>query len=196
LTRIIGIVEGHGEVTALPLLIRRIAAMVLPHREIEIPRPIRVKRQRLLKEGELERSVELAARQSGADGKILILLDADSDCPSELAATVLERARATRADREIRAVIAKVEYETWFVAAADSLAGHRDLSIDLVAPPDPEAIGNPKRWLSDRITTGRSYRETLDQPALTEVFDLEQARRAPSFDKMWRDVIALLRTDP
>ena len=39
---------------------------------------------------------------------------------------------------------------------------------------------------------GRSYRETLHQPALTAIFDLDAARCAPSFDKLWRDVSELL----
>jgi hypothetical protein len=42
------------------------------------------------------------------------------------------------------------------------------------------------------MAPGHSYRETLDQPALTDVFDLNAARVAPSFDKLWRDVGALL----
>ena len=40
---------------------------------------------------------------------------------------------------------------------------------------------------------GRRYRETLHQPALTAVFDVDAARAAPSFDKMWRDVTDLLQ---
>ena len=36
------------------------------------------------------------------------------------------------------------------------------------------------------------YRETLDQAALSAVFDLDAARSAPSFDKLWRDVASLL----
>ena len=40
---------------------------------------------------------------------------------------------------------------------------------------------------------GRSYRPTLDQAALTAAIDLAAARTAPSFDKLWREVVALLR---
>ena len=42
--------------------------------------------------------------------------------------------------------------------------------------------------------SGQRYRETLHQPALTSLFDLDAARAAPSFDKLWRDVIDLLET--
>ena len=39
----------------------------------------------------------------------------------------------------------------------------------------------------------RKYRPTLHQAALTKLFDLDAARAAPSFDKLWRDVTALLQ---
>jgi hypothetical protein len=42
------------------------------------------------------------------------------------------------------------------------------------------------------MSEGRHYVETLDQPALTASFDLQQARRAGSFDKFFRDVSAVL----
>ncbi len=42
------------------------------------------------------------------------------------------------------------------------------------------------------MPAGRTYRETLDQPAMTSLFDLDEARSAPSFDKLWRDVESLL----
>lgn len=62
--------EGHGEVAAVPILIRRIANQVAPTVPLEVLRPIRIKRQRLLKAGELERAMELAARQVGSGGAI------------------------------------------------------------------------------------------------------------------------------
>ena len=39
---------------------------------------------------------------------------------------------------------------------------------------------------------GQRYRETLHQAAFSAIFDLDTARAAPSFDKMWRDVTSLL----
>ncbi len=42
------------------------------------------------------------------------------------------------------------------------------------------------------MPTGQRYRQTLHQPAFTAIFDLNAARSAPSFDKLWRDVTALL----
>ena len=42
------------------------------------------------------------------------------------------------------------------------------------------------------MTTGRGYTETLDQSALPASLDLHQARTAPSFDKFFRDVVAII----
>ena len=90
--------------------------------------------------------------------------------------SVRHRANAARQDRNICVVFAKREYEAWFLAAAD-----------------PEAIRGAKEWLGAHMPPGQRYRATLHQAALTEVFDLDAARRAaPSFDKLWQDVSELL----
>ena len=120
MSTIITIVEGQGEVFAVPILIRRIAAAVEPSVAPQVPKPIRVKRHRFLKENELERYVDLAARQAGPDGCILIILDADDDCPPERASEVLQRATAVRSDCRIRVVLAQREYEAWFLVPLHS----------------------------------------------------------------------------
>ena len=191
--RIVTVVEGHGEVEAVPVLLRRIAGHVSPDTVLEVPKPIRVKRNRLVRPGELERAVGLAAALLAENqGGILILLDANGDCPAELASTLLERAVAIRSDRNIRAVLARMEYEAWFLAAAASLAGRRGLDGNIAPPADPERVRDAKGWLSARMPDGRSYRETLDQAAFSATIDLDAARAAPSFDKLWRDVRSLL----
>ena len=191
---IVAIVEGDGEVEAVPILIRRIAAVETPGVFPDVPKPNRVQRGRILKPGGIEPYVELAALQGGPDGGILILLDADDDCPRDLAPEILRRATEARGDRRIQVVLAQREYEAWFLSAADSLAGNRGLREDITAPGDPESIRGAKEWLTRQMPRGRSYRARLDQPELTKGFDLERARRsAASFRKMWRAVTALLR---
>ena len=64
---IIAIVEGGGEVQAVPILIRRIAEVATPGLFPDVPKPIRVRRDRILKPREIERHVELAANQAGPD---------------------------------------------------------------------------------------------------------------------------------
>ena len=168
------------------------AERLSPHVAVRIPPPIRVTRDKVLKAGELERAVELAARQANPSGHILVLLDAEDDCPAEVARVVKQRANAARADRTIRVVFATTEYEAWFLAAADSIAGHHGIDAATTAPDDPESIRGAKEWLGARMPRGQRYRATLHQSALTAIFDLDAARAAASFDKLWRDVGELL----
>jgi hypothetical protein len=186
------IVEGHGEIEAVPVLIRRICQIVQPDLGLRIHHPFRVPRNRLIQPGELERAVDLAGRRAGPNGAILIVLDSDDECPAILAPELLSRARKIRSDLPISVVLAKREFEAWFLASAESLRGRRGLSEILEAPLDPEAIRGAKEWLTSHMTKGRHYVETLDQSALAASFDLERARTAPSFDKLYREAVALL----
>ena len=186
------IVEGHGEVEAVPILIRRLASQYDPAMSVRIPPPIRIPKSKLVKEGELEKAVELIARKVAPTGAIFLLLDSDEDCPATMGPDLLLRATRARSDLPVTVVLAKHEYEAWFLAATPSLRGQRGLRDDLAAPSEPESIRGAKEWLSVRMTGNHSYVETLDQPAFSKVFDLDQARRSDSFDKCWREVGRLI----
>ena len=186
------IVEGHGDVHAAPVLVRRLAveSLGLPMPEI-LAVPHRLPKGKMISGDGLERAVELQANKVGRGGAILILLDADRDCPKEVAANLLSRARAKRPDRRIEVVLAKVEYENWFIAAIESLAGKYSVQRGLTAPPNPEAIRDAKGWISARMS--QPYKETVDQKELTVLFDLAlAASKSTSFAKLRRSVKALL----
>ena len=186
------IVEGKGEVAAVPILIQRIAVSLDPGLLIFPPPPIRVSRNQVVKAGELERAVELVARKISGQGAIFILLDSDDDCPAQLGPELLCRARQVRSDLPIAVVLAKREFEAWFLAAAESLRGYKGLKNDLESPNNPEEIRGAKEWLSQRREGNRRYSPTADQPGLTNCLDLDQARQADSFDKCYRDIGRLL----
>jgi hypothetical protein len=47
--------------------------------------------------------------------------------------------------------------------------------------------------VAQRQTAGPAHKETADQAALTQRFDMKAARKqSPSFDKLWRDVERLI----
>ena len=54
--KIVTIVEGHGEVEAVPILLRRIVEAVAPNANVEVVPPIRVDRYKVVKPTELERA--------------------------------------------------------------------------------------------------------------------------------------------
>lgn len=196
LVRLAAIVEGHGETEAVPLLVRRIAARVDPSLVVVVKPVLRVPASRLLRPGELERQVVLAGRTVAPDGGILVLLDCDADgsCPAVDGPALLQRVQAARCDLATSVVLAKKEYEAWFLAAAVSLRGHRRLHQGMEAPPNPEDIRGAKEWLSRHMPPNRSYAATIDQPALTQVFDLDAARAAAdSFGKCYREIERLIQ---
>ncbi len=186
------IVEGYGDVEAVRILIRRIAESLYPELTVIIPRPTRIHRNKIVKKDELEREVQLVARRIAGQGAIFIILDSDNDCPAELGPELLDRALQVHGNLPIAAVLAKHEFEAWFLAAAESLRGQRGLRNNIRAPNDPEAIRGAKEWLGRQMEGTRKYSERFDQPALTALFDIEQARQADSFDKCYRDIVRLL----
>jgi len=192
--RITCIVEGHGEVEALPILIRRFTEKVDPTLPIHVGKPLRVPKSKLLRGDEFERTIELAGRFAGAEGGIFVLIDSDDDCPKEWGPRLLERAHRKRSNQPISVVLAKQEFEAWFLASAESLRGKRGLADDLAAPGDPEAIRGAKEWLSAQKRDGSRYSETVDQPALAKIFDLEAAKKAASFEKFHREILKLIET--
>jgi hypothetical protein len=189
---LVPIVEGYAEVAAVPILMRRLLARSDQY-EVRIARPVRVKRYQVVRPGELERAFELAHRRPEGCDAILLLLDADDDCPKEIAPALMERARNASAGLPTAVVLAKTEFEAWFLASLESLRGVRGISETATSPQDPEDIRGAKEHLSHQMAHGRSYVEVDDQPALAEKFDLALARqRCPSFDKFVRDVQRIL----
>lgn len=190
--QLVCIVEGDGEDRAVPVLIRRIASQVRQGEVVGLEM-IRVRRDKFLnREEERRRVLQLAAARTGGAGAILVLLDADDDCAAQVAATILRFAAEEIGHVRCCCVLAVREFEAWFLAAARSLRGTRDLPGDLEPPADPESVRDAKGWLAERRTPSR-YAPTIDQPAFAARFDLDQARAgAPSFDKFFRDVRALV----
>lgn len=194
--KIAAIVEGHGECEAVPILIRRIALDIDPGFVPNVLQPLRVSANKLLREGEIERSITFTARKLQGRGGIIVIVDCDWDngCPAKDGPALLKRAKTARNDLPISVILAKKEFEAWFLAAAESLRGKKGLPNDLEPPEDPESVRGAKEWLSDRMPPSKSYTETTDQPALTAEFDMNIARTADSFDKCYRDIRHMLET--
>lgn len=192
--QIASIVEGDGEVQALPVLLRRLAAMIDPAVAVEAHPPIRLPRTKVHVLDAYERCIELASRRvAGNAGGVLVLLDVDDDCAATLGAELCCRAEAQRPDVHVAVVLAVRELEAWFLAGATSIAGRRGLPEDLEVPEEPEAIRGAKEWLQRHRTDGFAHGPTVDQPALAAVVDPELVRsRSPSFDELWREVAGLL----
>jgi hypothetical protein len=143
--------------------------------------------------GGIEAAVRAQAQRVGEAGGVLVVLDADDDCPADLGPALLRRAQDARPDVRVSVVLANKEFEAWFLAGASSLAGHHGFPGDLAPPDRPESIRDAKGWLSEHRPHGPPYKPTVDQAPLASAFDMKQAREASrSFDKFCREVEFLL----
>ena len=130
----------------------------------------------------------LAASKCGEMGWILILLDADDDCPASRGGEILERAKGIVPHRRVVVVLANREFEAWFIASAATLNGFRsfECTADDVSA-DAEAPRNAKGWIGQRMQ-GKSDGVTTDQPAFAGRFDLALAyERSRSFRKLCQE---------
>lgn len=180
---IVPIVEGHGEVEALPVLIRRIFGTFRVGVSPVINPPARVKAGSFLQDRDyFHKYVSLAAAKAAqGDGLVLILLDCEDHCPGTLGPRLLADAQAVRSDIRCAVALAHREYETWFLAAAESLRGCAGLPAQLNPPLNPESIRGAKEWLGEHMPV--RYDPIIHQAAMTTRFDLHQARANPSFDR-------------
>ena len=185
---IASIVEGDGEVAALPVLLRRLNEWRPGPGYVQALPPIRVHRDRFLnREDEFRKQLLLAAAKCGEQGWILVVLDADDDCPLTLMTDIRQRAKQHVPHRRLSVVLAKREYEAWFIAAARSLDGRRGFHCPGNTPVDAEMPRDAKGWLR-RNMVGGTYSEVLDQPAFTAHFDLQQAfDNSRSFRKLCKE---------
>ncbi|MCF7984653.1 MAG: DUF4276 family protein [Thiohalocapsa sp.] len=173
--KVASIVEGDGEVAALPILLRRLGEWRTPESFVQPLPPIRIRRDRFLnRDAEFNRHMQLASEKCAEEGWILVVLDADDDCPAELGADILARAQVCAPHRRISVVLANREYEAWFIAAAQSLHGQRGFNFDPTDGIDPETPRDAKGWIKARMA-GRAYGETTDQPAFSARMDLQAA---------------------
>jgi hypothetical protein len=184
---LVPLVEGQSEERALGVLLRRlIAAGDAP--ETEIARPFRVPRNKVVREGELERTVAQAVRSRSGATAVLIVLDADEDCAAELAPTLVLRG-STASQLPIGVVLPTVEIEAWILAAVESLRDVRGIRADARPPADVEGVRDAKGALTQRMTGARGYVATDDMPALFAAMDVGLAEmRSPSMAKLVREV--------
>jgi hypothetical protein len=185
------LVEGHGEVQAVPVLLRRLLAEAQCY-GIDVGIPIRRTQSQLRSQAGIQAGVRLALLQPECVA-VVILFDGEDDCPTELAARVREWAQAAAGGTPCDVIIAYREFETWFLAALESLRGSYGIRADAIAPANPESKRDAKGALEEFMPAARAYSETGDQPAMSQVFDMALAhRRNRSFRKLVKAVGGVL----
>jgi hypothetical protein len=189
---IVAIVEGPGEVEALPILLRRIFEQKQIY-QISIQKPINAHGLgNLTTPGGLERFLAVAEGSSSCDA-ILVLVDADINCAKNLALELANRSRVHNPHIATAVVAAKYRYESWFIYSLESLCGKRGFQTNLPIIDDPETMPNPKKFLTNNKTQGRIYRETTDQAPMSNLIDLNLVmQRSRSFCRLMHAVDELI----
>lgn len=192
--RLVCIVEGQGEVAAIPNL----CARILHHLEVTDwvvgKEPIRCKRSALVdarlprprrpcREDEVLKLMHLALRKPHAADAVVLLCDEDEDC----AATWGPDASRVMGQRGVGAAIMAVhEYESWL------LLNRSDEELRAAGVTVPVMGRGAKGALRKLVP---DYSPTLHQLQETQrIRDIATLRaRSPSFDKLVRSIALLCR---
>jgi len=172
---IIPVVEGQGEVAAVPVLLRRL----LGDRDaldIGVAKPVNAHGFGGLTK-RLEHFLELTHWRPGC-GAILVLQDGEGGCPAAMAREYSRRTTEAGCKHPVAVVIANRMYESWLIASLPT-------TLPGAAPyeGDPEAVSS-KAWLDSRMRPDRAYREVAHQPSMTSRLDPALARRCRSFRRL------------
>jgi len=170
------VVEGAGDFSSVPLLLRRYFQEKEDYRDI-LGKPIPTKGiSNATKENGIEGYAATAAYRPGCRG-ILIVLDSDNTVPLEREAALRGRIEGIVVQPFIVSLAVR-DYEGWLYASIESLElgeitylqGVRGLSV----------IKDAVKELS-----GESYTKPIWQPRLTQRMNISLARsRNPSLDRM------------
>ena len=192
--RLVCIVEGQGEVAAIPNLCMRIldylgatgwrvdAAPIRQPRSKLVDERVKSPRRPCNAEGIL-RAVAIA-RARPADA-VLVLCDADDDCPATWGRDAETHLAAP--PRGV-GVMAQREYEAWL------LASYGEVELKAAGVRNPELVRNAKGELRKLIP---GYLPTVHQLAATRRLDIPRVRaRSDSFDKLVRAIGGLCGVEP
>lgn len=169
------IVEGDGDVTATPLLARR----VLRDREIydwDFLRPQKRRDIAHLQARDWYNFKRYLAAAFCEEVPVLWLLDCDEGCALEMAKEIYHIVSLEGVRQPLAFGFWVKEYESLFLADLEAVKKKLGIAQFRDAPPSPEAKRGAKEWLSRQLPTGRIYKETLDQEKITAEVDLGKLR--------------------
>lgn len=194
--RLVLLVEGDGDVDAVPVLVKKLFSESRVWNGLTLdPAPMKVGEFSGLVKNDCAdwlRYLQIAGKRKNV-GACLLLLDGDSRaqleaapfCASRAAIRLVERARSVGAGGQfsLAVVFACMEFESWLLAGAESLAGKRlpDGRRGVKAGAKPptgdleKAPRNAKGWFRKEMEGG--YNPTRDQAILTSMVDVNVIRQ-------------------
>lgn len=196
--KLASIVEGPGDVAALPVILKKIIAGQPQYRQWQILKPIMTQGcGNMLQRNGIERFILLAQKEPGC-GAILVVIDGDAinkisseeDCSPALAYWLARRIRSISPAVPVAVVVARWEFEAWFLASLETIAGSKKGGLSGLPATARysgavEECRSPKDWLNQRLPHQHRYLETRDQARLANLLDPELAQqRSRSFRRL------------
>ena len=191
--RILPVVEGDGDLLAVPELARRVlhdlghydVAIARPHKRGDLPKVL----------GRFEDYFKVALLEGCP---ILWVMDYDcEDCkdPKMHIEQLRARAKSLAQGTAFEFVFMVQEFETLFLADHETtrqVLGN--IADGHVFPSDPELIRDAKGWISKARPKGSAYKPTQHQQKLASQVNLVRLRaRSPSFERFHAAVQRLAR---
>ncbi len=182
--RVYVLVEGYGEVDALPNLLYRLSDEFKIY--LQWAKPLRwpnIHQWEARRRGGVKAGLEFIRTKKDV-GALLIVRDADDECPKFLGPEMARRIRSLNPAFPVSYVLLRPEYEVLFLPCLEQL-GYPPWDAETW-----ESRRGIKEWLSGKLPRGRSYKPTVDQLALTRGLDLAVLRDAeiPCFGSLERAV--------
>jgi hypothetical protein len=173
------VVEGAGEVRAVPNLLHRLSSE-LGHPTHWAP-PLRIN---VIRSTDAEKAGNLVRQRPDAEG-LLVLRDDEDGCPRDDAPQLARWMKRLELPFPTACVLFYREYETLFLPCLAELAGkplkhgsieREGIRAGALFEGDPEIPRDAKGVVSAAMPSGRAYKETLDQLALTQLLDFSTLR--------------------
>jgi len=192
--QLLTIVEGDGDVRAVPVLIRK---------TLEKNGIFDVKLLPIQRRGEYP-SVKkhfdayfMAAIKEKSP--ILWIMDFDAkgyDCPHTEASKILSRAQTLRPNWPLKIAFLVKEYETLFLHDEQATRTvFPDIPKQVEFPKNPKEIRGAKEWLSAQRPSGMAYKETVHQAKITAHLNLDLLlKHSADFAHIERAVLQLIDT--
>jgi hypothetical protein len=154
------VVEGRGEIQALPLLLRKWLRERGDFRDI-LGKPVPCNgRANALKLNGIEGKVAVAAARPGCRA-VLVVLDGEGDAVCRLGPKLLVRSRTVAGGKPVAIALADVKYESWLIASTETL----DVSgLKYSATRDPVSA-------LEKALLPSKYIKPVWQPRLTQRID-------------------------
>lgn len=193
MSKVLPIVEGDGDVAAVPVLLRRIlqahsrfdVQILPPHKRGELPKV----------KSNFERFFKAAALES-----VPVLCVLDFDCAHCVDVIKDERDLKQQANKlhpliAFEACFIVKEFESFFLW--DEMGSRKVLSSIVrgtAFPANPEEIRGAKEWLSKAQPSGIAYKPTVHQAKLAAAVDLNILRtKSPSYQRLESALLRLIK---